>query len=125
MQFCKSYNAATQDKIGTVIPVEITVFDVSHTFSCLIHEIHFTRMQGPSKHYHQMTLEGQFMNGLEIAYAMCAVVHPEPWLAKFSKGVQLDNDCPGNKRARQSVNAAEIRLAMARQAHPQHSLLRI
>ena len=29
MQFCKSYNAATQDKIGTVIPVEITVFDVS------------------------------------------------------------------------------------------------
>ncbi|KAK9861713.1 hypothetical protein WJX84_010860 [Apatococcus fuscideae] len=27
MQFCKSYNAATQDKIGTVIPVEITVFD--------------------------------------------------------------------------------------------------
>lgn len=28
MQFCKEYNAATQDKIGTVIPVEITVYEV-------------------------------------------------------------------------------------------------
>ena len=29
MAFCKEYNARTQDKIGTIIPVEITVFDVS------------------------------------------------------------------------------------------------
>ncbi len=29
MGFCKEYNAATQDKEGTVIPVEITVYDVS------------------------------------------------------------------------------------------------
>mmetsp|Transcript_8735 Transcript_8735/g.16501 ORF Transcript_8735/g.16501 Transcript_8735/m.16501 type:complete len:210 (-) Transcript_8735:174-803(-) len=27
MAFCKEYNARTQDKAGTVIPVEITVFD--------------------------------------------------------------------------------------------------
>lgn len=27
MDFCKQYNAATQDKAGEVIPVEITVFD--------------------------------------------------------------------------------------------------
>eukprot|EP01023_Acetabularia_acetabulum_P019097 TRINITY_DN1966_c0_g1_i2.p2 TRINITY_DN1966_c0_g1~~TRINITY_DN1966_c0_g1_i2.p2 ORF type:complete len:180 (-),score=34.03 TRINITY_DN1966_c0_g1_i2:197-736(-) len=27
MDFCKQYNAATQDKMGQVIPVEITVFD--------------------------------------------------------------------------------------------------
>lgn len=27
MQFCQAYNAATQDKIGTVVPVEITVYD--------------------------------------------------------------------------------------------------
>lgn len=27
MQFCKEYNAATQDKVGTVIPVEITCFE--------------------------------------------------------------------------------------------------
>lgn len=33
MAFCKEYNAATQDKVGTVIPVEITVFeDRSFTF---------------------------------------------------------------------------------------------
>src|SRR6202048_4696539 len=33
MQFCKEYNAKTQDKAGTVIPVEITVFeDRSFTF---------------------------------------------------------------------------------------------
>ncbi|KAK9805257.1 hypothetical protein WJX72_009264 [[Myrmecia] bisecta] len=33
MQFCKEYNAATQDKVGTIIPVEITVFeDRSFTF---------------------------------------------------------------------------------------------
>lgn len=33
MQFCKEYNAATQDKVGTVIPVEITVYeDRSFTF---------------------------------------------------------------------------------------------
>lgn len=31
MQFCKEYNAATQDKIGTIIPVEITVYEVSWT----------------------------------------------------------------------------------------------
>lgn len=30
MQFCKEYNAATQDKVGTVIPVEITCFEVSY-----------------------------------------------------------------------------------------------
>jgi large subunit ribosomal protein L11 len=30
MQFCKEYNAATQDKIGTIIPVEITVYEVSN-----------------------------------------------------------------------------------------------
>ena len=29
MAFCKEYNARTQDKTGTIIPVEITVFDVS------------------------------------------------------------------------------------------------
>lgn len=27
MQFCKEYNAKTQDQVGNVIPVEITVFD--------------------------------------------------------------------------------------------------
>ena len=33
MAFCKEYNAKTQDKAGTVIPVEITVFeDKSFTF---------------------------------------------------------------------------------------------
>ncbi len=33
MEFCKAYNAQTQDKAGTVIPVEITVFeDRSFTF---------------------------------------------------------------------------------------------
>merc|ERR1712224_340443 len=33
MAFCKEYNAQTADKIGTVIPVEITVFeDKSFTF---------------------------------------------------------------------------------------------
>ncbi len=33
MEFCKSYNAQTQDKTGTVVPVEITVFeDRSFTF---------------------------------------------------------------------------------------------
>ena len=28
MAFCKEYNARTADKAGTVIPVEITVFEV-------------------------------------------------------------------------------------------------
>jgi large subunit ribosomal protein L11 len=33
MEFCKAYNAKTQDKAGLVIPVEITVFaDRSFTF---------------------------------------------------------------------------------------------
>ncbi|MFH5833571.1 50S ribosomal protein L11 [Halalkalibaculum sp. DA3122] len=33
MEFCKAFNAATQDKAGTIIPVEITVFvDKSFTF---------------------------------------------------------------------------------------------
>lgn len=33
MQFCKEYNARTADKAGTVIPVEITVYeDRSFTF---------------------------------------------------------------------------------------------
>merc|ERR1711937_750410 len=33
MAFCKDYNARTADKVGTVIPVEITVFeDKSFTF---------------------------------------------------------------------------------------------
>jgi len=28
MMFCKEYNARTQDQAGTIIPVEITVFEV-------------------------------------------------------------------------------------------------
>ena len=33
MDFCKAYNAQTQDKMGQVIPVEITVYeDRSFTF---------------------------------------------------------------------------------------------
>jgi len=33
MEFCKAFNAKTQDKTGTIIPVEITVFqDKSFTF---------------------------------------------------------------------------------------------
>ncbi len=33
MEFCKAYNAQTQDKVGTIIPVEITVYeDRSFTF---------------------------------------------------------------------------------------------
>jgi len=33
MEFCKAYNAQTQDKIGTIIPVEITVYeDRSYSF---------------------------------------------------------------------------------------------
>lgn len=33
MQFCKAYNAATQDKVGMIIPVVITVYaDKSFTF---------------------------------------------------------------------------------------------
>jgi len=34
MEFCKAYNAATQDKAGMIIPVEITVYqDRSFTFT--------------------------------------------------------------------------------------------
>ncbi len=33
MEFCKAFNAKTQDKMGTVVPVEITVYtDKSFTF---------------------------------------------------------------------------------------------
>ena len=33
MQFCQAFNAETQDKIGTIIPVEISVYeDRSYTF---------------------------------------------------------------------------------------------
>src|SRR5438105_15542462 len=33
MDFCKQYNAATEDKVGSVIPVEITIYeDRSFTF---------------------------------------------------------------------------------------------
>lgn len=28
MAFCKEYNAATQDKMGQIIPVEISVYEV-------------------------------------------------------------------------------------------------
>ena len=35
MQFCQAFNAETQDKQGTIIPVEITVYeDKSFTFVC-------------------------------------------------------------------------------------------
>ena len=27
MQFCQAYNAATADKVGTIVPVEITVYE--------------------------------------------------------------------------------------------------
>jgi len=36
MAFCKEYNAATQDKVGTVIPVEITVFEVGQCSSAAL-----------------------------------------------------------------------------------------
>lgn len=39
MAFCKEYNAKTADKAGYVIPVEITVFDVSYHLVMRIKEI--------------------------------------------------------------------------------------
>jgi len=35
MQFCQAYNAATQDKAGTIIPVEITVYE-DRTFTFVL-----------------------------------------------------------------------------------------
>ena len=35
MQFCKEYNAKTQDKAGTIIPVEITIFE-DRTFDFIL-----------------------------------------------------------------------------------------
>ena len=29
MQFCQAFNAQTQDQSGTIIPVEITVYELS------------------------------------------------------------------------------------------------
>ena len=37
MAFCKEYNAATQDKVGTVIPVEITCFEVGRQATSAAH----------------------------------------------------------------------------------------
>ena len=35
MQFCQAFNAQTQDQAGTIIPVEITIYeDKSFTFVC-------------------------------------------------------------------------------------------
>ena len=35
MQFCQAFNAQTQEQAGTIIPVEITVYeDKSFTFTC-------------------------------------------------------------------------------------------
>ena len=31
MDFCKAYNAATQDKMGQIVPVEITVYESPST----------------------------------------------------------------------------------------------
>lgn len=36
MAFCKDYNARTADKAGYVIPVEITVYDVSSFILCFL-----------------------------------------------------------------------------------------
>ena len=35
MQFCQSFNADTQDKVGTIIPVEITVYE-DRTFTYVL-----------------------------------------------------------------------------------------
>ena len=37
MMFCKEYNAKTADKAGYIIPVEITVFDVSDPTAVTCH----------------------------------------------------------------------------------------
>lgn len=37
MQFCQAFNAATQDQSGTIIPVEITIYeDKTFDFVCKI-----------------------------------------------------------------------------------------
>ena len=46
MAFCKEYNAKTADKAGYVIPVEITVFDVSTSQTWRIRLYHFQRREG-------------------------------------------------------------------------------
>ena len=35
MQFCQQFNAATQDQAGTIIPVEITVYE-DKSFTCVL-----------------------------------------------------------------------------------------
>lgn len=41
MAFCKEYNAKTADKAGYVIPVEITVYDVSERNGFFFFFFHF------------------------------------------------------------------------------------
>lgn len=41
MGFCKEYNAATQDKLGEVVPVELTVYEVDIRLALLQHMAYF------------------------------------------------------------------------------------
>lgn len=36
MEFCKAYNAQTQEKKGEIVPVEISVMDVRHYLLCFL-----------------------------------------------------------------------------------------
>ncbi len=51
MQFCQAFNAATQDKMGDIIPVEISVYE-DRTFS-------FVTKTPPAAHLIKKELESQ------------------------------------------------------------------
>lgn len=60
MQFCKEYNSQTQDKAGSIIPVEITVYEVCgcpgeslHSLVTLI--LHVNSATGPNTDFAILT----------------------------------------------------------------------
>ena len=83
MAFCKEYNAATQDKVGTVIPVEITVFEVSGRSSaalpfdwCIpVASVHFFVMQCKRQAY--MGYAGQ--TNLRLCLCLLAAPQGQRW----------------------------------------------
>lgn len=86
MAFCKEYNAATQDKVGTVIPVEITVFEVTFAHGCHAQDLHMLNNYGAAWHfstctavvqmvvyYQKACIEGQVASSMLVGNFMSSI----------------------------------------------------
>lgn len=123
MQFCKEYNAATQDKVGTVIPVEITCFEVRLQLRRLVNAICMAAMTSAVVQRF-VDVAGLTLWGLSVqdrSFTFILKTPPASVLLQKAAGVQKGSGTPNSNKVGK-VTRAQLRVSGSTICGRDHSL---